>query len=43
MTALVMRVRVKPRVNVTELSQAADGTWIARLKSDRVDGKANEG
>jgi uncharacterized protein (TIGR00251 family) len=26
---------------VSELSQAADGTWVARLKSPPVDGKAN--
>jgi len=43
MTALVLRVKVKPRANVSELSQAADWTWIARPKSDPVDGKANEG
>jgi uncharacterized protein len=42
MTALVLRVKVKPRANVSGLSQAADGTWIARLKSAPVDGKANE-
>jgi uncharacterized protein len=27
---------------VSELSQAADGTWVAKLKAPPVDGKANE-
>lgn len=40
--SVVLQVKVKPRARVSELSQAADGTWIARLKSPPVDGKANE-
>ena len=39
---VMLQVRVKPRARVSELTQAADGTWIAKLKSPPVDGKANE-
>ena len=42
MGVLILQVNVKPRARVSELSQGADGTWIARLKSPPVDGKANE-
>ena len=42
MAERILQVRVKPRAGVSELSQAADGTWIAKLKSPPVDGKANE-
>lgn len=37
-----LRVKVKPRARVSELSQAPDGSWTARLKALPVDGKANE-
>ena len=42
MTVVLLQVKVKPRARVSELSQAADGTWVARLKAPPVDGKANE-
>ena len=42
MTAVTLQVKVKPRAKVSELSQAADGTWVAKLKAPPVDGKANE-
>lgn len=42
MTAIILQVKVKPRARVSELSQAPDGTWIAKLKAPPVDGKANE-
>jgi uncharacterized protein (TIGR00251 family) len=42
MAVVVLQVKVKPRARVSELTQAADGTWVARLKSPPVDGKANE-
>ena len=42
MAAVILQVKVKPRAKVSELFQAADGTWIAKLKSPPVDGKANE-
>lgn len=41
MTARVLQVKAKPRSKASELTQSADGTWIARLKSPPVDGKAN--
>lgn len=37
-----LRVKVKPNSKVSALEAADDGTWIARLKSPPVDGKANE-
>ncbi|WP_414040926.1 DUF167 domain-containing protein [Acidithiobacillus sp. M4-SHS-6] len=39
---IMLQVKVKPRARVSELSQAADGTWVAQLKAPPVDGKANE-
>ena len=42
MGVVMLQVKVKPRAKVSELSQAADGTWIAHLKSPPVDGKAND-
>jgi uncharacterized protein (TIGR00251 family) len=42
MTGVVLQVKVKPRARVSELSQVADGTWVAKLKAPPVDGKANE-
>lgn len=40
--SLVISVRAKPRSSVGALEQDAAGTWIARLRSSPVDGKANE-
>ena len=37
-----LQVKVKPNARVSALAQAADGTWLAQLKSPPVDGKANE-
>ena len=37
-----LQVKVKPNARVSLLEQAADGSWIAQLKSPPVDGKANE-
>jgi len=42
MAAVTLQVKVKPNARTSELVQAADGTWLARLKSAPVDGKANE-
>lgn len=42
MAVVVLQVKVTPRARASELSQAADGTWIARLKAPPVDGKAND-
>jgi uncharacterized protein (TIGR00251 family) len=40
--AVILQVKVKPNARTSELVQAADGTWSAKLKSMPVDGKANE-
>ena len=40
-TSFVISVRAKPRSAVSSLEAQAGGTWIARLKSSPVDGKAN--
>lgn len=42
MPAIILQVKVKPRAKTSELSQEADGTWTAKLKSPPVDGKAND-
>jgi uncharacterized protein (TIGR00251 family) len=42
MAAVTLQIKVKPRARVSELAQAADGTWVAKLKAPPVDGKANE-
>jgi uncharacterized protein len=41
MPTRIIQVKVTARSKVSSLTQAADGTWVARLKSPPVDGKAN--
>jgi len=41
MTALTLQIKVKPRSRVSSLEQVDDGSWVAKLKSPPVDGKAN--
>lgn len=41
MMEAMLQVKVKPRAKVSELTQMADGTWVAKLKAPPVDGKAN--
>lgn len=36
-----LSVLVKPRSHASSLEQRPDGTWLARLRSPPVDGKAN--
>jgi uncharacterized protein len=36
-----LQIRVKPNAGVSDLSAQEDGSWLARLKSAPVDGKAN--
>ena len=36
-----MRIKVKPSAHEAGLEQLADGTWLARVKSPPVAGKAN--
>lgn len=38
---MILQIKVKPRARSSELLQAADGTWLAKLKSPPVDGRAN--
>jgi uncharacterized protein len=42
MAAVTVRVKVKPNARSSSLEELPDGTWVARLKSPPVDGKANE-
>jgi len=42
MSLVTLRVKVKPNARASSLQQEADGSWLARLKSPPVDGKANE-
>lgn len=41
MAVRIIQVKVTPRARESSLTQAADGTWVAKLKSPPVDGKAN--
>jgi hypothetical protein len=42
MAALVIAVKVKPNARVSLLTQEADGSWTAQLKSPPVEGRAND-
>ena len=42
MAGVLLQIKVKPRTKASELTQEPDGTWVARLRSPPVDGKANE-
>jgi len=39
--SFVITIRAKPRSSVSTLEQDAAGTWVARLRSSPIDGKAN--
>jgi uncharacterized protein len=39
---LTLVVKVKPNARQSRLEQAADGSWLAQLKSAPVEGKANQ-
>jgi uncharacterized protein (TIGR00251 family) len=41
MAARIIQVKVTPRARAASLTQAPDGTWVAKLKSPPIDGKAN--
>ena len=41
MATHVLQVKVKPNARTRSLVQAPDGTWLAKLESPPVDGKAN--
>jgi uncharacterized protein YggU (UPF0235/DUF167 family) len=34
--------KVKPNARVSGLEQIADGTWLAKINAQPIDGKANE-
>lgn len=38
----IIQVKVKPNARQQGLDQLDDGTWLARIKSPPIDGKANE-
>lgn len=38
---LTLQVKVKPRAQVSQLTQTDGGQWLAQLKAPPVDGKAN--
>lgn len=38
---MLLKIKVKPNARVSLLEQGPDGTWLAKLKSPPVDGKAN--
>lgn len=40
--ATVLRIKVKPNSRRSSLVESGDGTWVARVKSPPVDGKANQ-
>lgn len=40
--ATIIQIKVKPNAREEGLEQLSDGTWLARIKSPPVDGKANE-
>ena len=41
-TAIVIQVKVKPNARISAFEQAEGGTWLARLRSAPIDGKANQ-
>jgi uncharacterized protein len=41
-TAIVLKVRVKPNARASSLEQKPDGDWVARVKARPIDGKAND-
>lgn len=41
MPTRIIQVKVIPRSRASSLTQLEDGTWVAKLKSPPVDGKAN--
>ena len=38
---MIIQVKVKPNARVSTLDEAGDGTFVARIKSPPVDGRAN--
>lgn len=42
MPTTLIQVKVKPNARASTFEQAADGTWLAQLKSAPIEGKAND-
>lgn len=42
MARLTLQVKVKPRSRASTLEPSDDGPWIAHLRAEPVDGRANE-
>jgi uncharacterized protein YggU (UPF0235/DUF167 family) len=41
-TVKIIQVKVKPGARISGLEETSPGIWLAQLKSQPVDGKANE-
>ena len=39
---IIIQVKVKPNSRTSAFEQLEEGTWLARIKSPPVDGKANQ-
>ena len=37
-----IQVRVKPNARASTFEEQPDGTWLARIRAQPIDGKANE-
>ncbi len=37
-----IRIKVKPNARLSKLELLDDGTWLAKIKAQPIDGKANE-
>jgi uncharacterized protein len=37
-----IQVKVKPKSRVSALTELSDGTWLAQVKSQPIEGRANE-
>lgn len=42
MKTITLQVRVKPRAKTASFEKLQDGSWVAKLRSPPIDGKANE-
>jgi uncharacterized protein len=42
MQPLLIQVKVKPSSRASSLAQEPDGSWLAHLKAQPIDGKANK-
>lgn len=41
MSTHTLQIKVKPNAKASELTRTEDGTWLAKIKAQPVDGKAN--